>query len=54
MYLSIDEDPISLVSTSTVDFQLTSSGLTQREIINIILTILINVSLASLLILIAF
>lgn len=50
----IDEDPISLVSISTVDFQLTSSGQIQREIINLIITLFINITLTSLLVLIAF
>lgn len=54
MSLFIDEDPISLVSISTVDFQLTSSGQIQREIINLIITLFINITLTSLLVLIAF
>lgn len=54
MYLSIDEDPILLVSNSTVDFQSTSFGKPRKRIINFILTLLTNTLLALLLVTIAF
>jgi len=54
MFLFTDEDPTSLVLTSTIDFQSIGSGTSQKEVINLILALLTNVLLASLLVLIAF
>lgn len=53
MYLFIDEAPILLVSTSTTDFQSVRLGLSQERIINFIITLIINTSLALLLVTIA-
>lgn len=54
MFLFTDEDPTSLVLTSTIDLQSIGSGTSQKEVINLILALLTNVLLASLLVLIAF
>lgn len=54
MFLSIDEGLASLVSISTIDFQSISSGVIQKETINLILALFTNILLASLLVLIAF
>lgn len=54
MFLSIDEGLASLVSISTIDFQSVSSGVIQKETINLILALFTNILLASLLVLIAF
>jgi NADH-ubiquinone oxidoreductase chain 3 len=54
MFLSIDEAPILLVSTSTADFQSASFGLVRKRIINLILALLTNFTLATLLVIIAF
>ena len=54
MYLSIDEAHILLVSNSTADFQSVSFGLTRKRIINLILALLTNFTLATLLVIIAF
>lgn len=53
-FLSIDEGLASLVSISTIDFQSVSSGVIQKETINLILALFTNILLASLLVLIAF
>lgn len=52
--LFIDEAHILLVSFSTTDFQSVRLGKPQERIINLILTLLINTSLALLLVTIAF
>lgn len=54
MFPSIDEDLASLVPISTIDFQSISSGAIQKEVINLILALFTNITLASLLVLIAF
>lgn len=54
MYPFIDEALILLVSLSTADFQSVRLGRPQGRIINFILTLLINTSLALLLVTIAF
>lgn len=54
MFLSIDEDLISLVLISTADFQSASFGKIRKEIINILLVLITNTLLSTLLVLIAF
>ena len=53
-YLSTDEDHILLVLISTTDFQSVSFGITRKRIINLILALLTNFTLASLLVIISF
>ena len=54
MYLSIDEAHILLVLPSTADFQSVSFGLIWKRIINLILALLTNLTLATLLVIIVF
>lgn len=50
----IDEAPVLLVLISTTDFQSVRFGETRKRIINLLLALLTNTTLASLLVLIAF
>lgn len=54
MSLSIDEDHVLLVLTSTSDFQSDSSGAIQKRIINLILALTTNIILALILVTVAF
>lgn len=54
MYLSIDEAHTFLVLISTTDFQSVSSSVIWRKVINIVLSISINLTLSLVLITIAF